>query len=71
MYRHDPIPHTGSNKRIGPYMRRPSCIGMYREQIAYKEFHRKRFIPNSYDDLRATNILDKSWKRTKKENQWM
>ena len=70
MYRSDPIPHTGKSKRIWPYMRYPHCIGLYRDREAYPEFHRARFVPNSYDDFVVATVMIRNWKRTKKRKQW-
>ena len=70
MYRKAPIPHTGKTRRIGHYLRCPSCIGFYRERESYPELNRPRFVPNSYDDLTVSNCMIRSWKRSKKKKQW-
>lgn len=70
MYRKDPVPHVSKYKRIGHYLRCPRCIGLYKDMEAFPEFHRKRFVPSSYDDFIVGNCMIRSWKRTKKKKQW-
>ena len=74
-FRNGPIPWTGCNKRFGGGFKQPKTHQEMKQSLAYPEFVRNKrkasALPNAWDDNYCTNILVKSWKRSKKKKQWM
>ena len=74
-YRKDPVPYTGCYKRFGHAFRHPKTHQEMALSYAYSEFVRSKrkasALPNEWDDNYCSNILVKSWKRSKKKKQWM
>lgn len=77
VFRKDPIPGTGhSHCKYARYFRtKIRTIQEKREYFKHPEFVRKKrsfkYLPDSYESLRNITMRTRSWKRTKKEKQWM
>lgn len=62
------------NWRYYNYLRSPKTSQEIKHNIGYKEFSRgkRRNIPTNFDDLlRSDRIIKYSWKKVKKQKQWM
>lgn len=72
-FRNGPVPWTG-NRRHSHYYRRISTTQERRMNCAHVGYTRgkRRNIPNSWDDIGiADRFIKHSWKKVKKERQWM
>ena len=78
IYRYDPIPNTGGYKGYKRNTRWCRHVNTQQERkwyFAYPEFVRTKRnfkkLPSRWDDLKNSKMSTRSWKRTKKEKQWM
>ena len=75
-YRKDPVPGVHARKRIGSYYRSFRTMNERRAFFACDEklvrgSRRPKSLPNNWDDEVVTKMCTRSWKRTKKQKQWM
>jgi hypothetical protein len=78
IYRYDPIPNTGGYKGYKRNTRWCRHVNTQQERkwyFAYPEFVRTKRnfkkLPSRWNDLKNSKMSTRSWKRTKKEKQWM
>jgi len=73
-YRFDPVPFTGYKKSIGKYFKYPKTTQEKRKTFEYPELIRGkrsfRSLPDAWNDI-PHKIIQRNWKRTKKQKQWM